>query len=65
MKKKKVATITAADVVKLRKRLGLTQGQLAERLGVHVVTVRKWEADMQTVGAAYAKLLRLMETMQQ
>ena len=51
-------------VRRLRKRLGLTQSALAERLGVHVVTVRKWEAGMQNVGAAYAKLLRLMGTLQ-
>ena len=31
------------DVVRLRTRLGLSQEKFAEKLGVHVSTVGKWE----------------------
>lgn len=31
------------SIASLRKRLGLTQGQLAELVGVHAMTVSKWE----------------------
>jgi predicted transcriptional regulator len=36
--------MTPADIRRIRKRLGITQEQFAERLGVHAVTVRKCEA---------------------
>ena len=68
MKKKRTAPrasgMTAADVKKIRARLGLTPSQFAARVGVHRVTVHAWEAGRQKIGAAYAKLLRLIETMQ-
>ena len=32
------------SVLRIRKRLGLTQGQFAERLGVTLLTVHRWEA---------------------
>jgi putative transcriptional regulator len=32
-----------AHMVRLRQRLGLTQPQLAQLLGVHAMTVSKWE----------------------
>jgi DNA-binding transcriptional regulator YiaG len=60
----RASDMTAADVKKIRAKLGLTPAQLAEQVGVHVVTVRKWETGLQKVGAAHAKLLRLMVTMQ-
>jgi putative transcriptional regulator len=31
------------DVKELRKRLGMTQKQFAEAIGVHVVTIIRWE----------------------
>lgn len=47
------------EVRELRKRLGLKQRELAERLNVNVRTVRRWEA----MGArsSAATLLRQME----
>ena len=63
-KQKQAGPLAAADVKKIRAKLKLTTAQLAEQIGVHVVTVRKWEAGLQRVGAAHAKLLRLMVTMQ-
>jgi len=35
--------MTASEVRELRRRLNLTQEQLAQRLGVTVSTVRRWE----------------------
>lgn len=35
--------MTAAEIQKLRERLGLSQVQLAQLLGVHPLTVSKWE----------------------
>jgi len=35
--------MTAADLQKLREKLGLSQVQLAQLLGVHPLTVSKWE----------------------
>ena len=46
-------------VRRLRRRLGLTQSQFAERLGVHLVTVKKWETGAQRIGPLAARLLQL------
>ena len=35
--------MTAAELQKLREKLGLSQVQLAQLLGVHPLTVSKWE----------------------
>jgi len=52
--------VRPADVRRIRKRLRLTQEQLATRLGVHAVTVRKWEAGMQAIRNTHALLIRLI-----
>ena len=49
-----------AEVRKIRTRLGLTQQEFAAQLGVHVVTVRKWEAGMQAIRNTHATLIRLI-----
>lgn len=36
--------ISSMDIRKLRKKLGLTQVEFAERLGVSSMTVKRWEA---------------------
>ena len=41
--------LSLEEVKRIRKALGLTQRQFAERLGVHVVTVAKWETDAQGI----------------
>ena len=35
--------MTSTEVTSVRERLGMTQSQLAELLGVHTLTVSKWE----------------------
>ena len=53
-------TMTGAEVKRIRKALGLTQRQFAERLGVHVVTVAKWETDAQGIRGPAVRLMRLL-----
>ena len=36
-------TVTATDIIVLRRRLGLSQQGLAERIGVSATTVWRWE----------------------
>jgi len=45
------------EIVELRKRLGLTQGGLAERIGVSRETVSRWEKGHYTPEGAAAKAL--------
>jgi HTH-type transcriptional regulator/antitoxin MqsA len=52
--------MTPDQIRQARKRLGLTQSKFAEVLGVHPVTVRKWEAGMLGMSATTEKLIRLL-----
>lgn len=52
--------MTGAEVKRIRKALGLTQRQFAERVGVHVVTVAKWETDAQGIRGPAVRLMRLL-----
>jgi transcriptional regulator with XRE-family HTH domain len=52
--------MTGAEVRQLREAFGLTQQQLAARLGCSVSTVSRWESGQVTVSAAYARHLREM-----
>jgi DNA-binding transcriptional regulator YiaG len=54
--------MTRTDVQRLRRRLGLTQVELAERLGVHPLTVSRWERGQVRVTEPMARLLRLLAT---
>lgn len=56
-------TVTASEVRRVRQRLGLTQREFARRLGVHKVTVGKWEANMRVPRGTAATLIRLLATM--
>jgi DNA-binding transcriptional regulator YiaG len=47
-------------VKRIRKALGLTQRQFAERVGVHVITVAKWETDAQGIRGPAERLMRLL-----
>lgn len=46
----------------LRKHRGWSQGELAQRLGVHEVTVARWETGATPIGAANQQRLRLLFT---
>ncbi len=41
-----------------RARLGLTQGQLAAELGVHAMTVSKWETGQRGIPEPVARLVQ-------
>jgi DNA-binding transcriptional regulator YiaG len=50
----------ATEVRRLRKRLGLTQARFGRLLGVHRVTVTRWESGATEVQAPMAKLIRMI-----
>jgi DNA-binding transcriptional regulator YiaG len=52
--------VTPDTVRKLRKRLGLTQSSFAALLGVHKITVAKWESGMKGMSATTERLLRII-----
>jgi DNA-binding transcriptional regulator YiaG len=49
--------MTAADLKHRRDRLGLTQSELAERLGVTWNTVARWETDQRRIPELAVRLL--------
>ena len=49
-----------ASVRALRKRLGMTQPQLAAELGTTVNTVWRWEHGYQAVSKPYRRLLKMV-----
>lgn len=53
--------MTAKDVVALRKRLGLSQAMLAERLGLRRATVNGWENDKYKPNPSSIRLMELLE----
>jgi DNA-binding transcriptional regulator YiaG len=52
--------VTGAQVKRVREILGLTQHEFAKRLGVHAVTVAKWETDAQGMRGPAARLIALL-----
>ena len=56
------ARMTGTGVQRLRRKLGLTQAELAARVGVHKLTVSRWECDRVRVSEPMARLLRLLAT---
>ena len=50
----------AESVKDLRRRLGVTQGQLARRLGVRQQTVSEWETGLYSPRGASVTLLRMV-----
>ncbi len=50
-----------ARIKKLRKKLGLTQKELAARLGVHVITVTRWETGAFEPSGLAATVLEQLE----
>jgi transcriptional regulator with XRE-family HTH domain len=65
----KTKTALSLDLVKRRTELGMTQVALANALGVHPLTVSRWERSTQKVGhprlvLAYLALLELRHQQQ-
>jgi len=56
--------VTPDELRRIRKRLGLSQSRFAALLGVHPVTVRKWEAGMQGMAHTADRLIRLLAEQQ-
>jgi DNA-binding transcriptional regulator YiaG len=52
--------VTPNAVRRLRRQLGLTQSQFAALLGIHKITVAKWEAGMKGMSATTERLLRVV-----
>ena len=50
-------TMTAAELRTIRTRLGLTQEELGQRLGVQKNTVWRWETGMRHIPEPVARLL--------
>jgi len=48
------------ELKRLRKRLALSQAQLAERVGVRSNTLARWERDEISITEPVARLLRLI-----
>lgn len=53
--------MTGPEMVAARQRMGLTQDALANRLGVHVDTVSRWERGTRKISNVVAKLVASME----
>lgn len=52
--------MTPKQVVALRKKLGLTQAQLARKLGVDRAAVNQWEAGTRTPSGIAVKFMELL-----
>jgi len=52
--------MTGDEVRRIRRRLGLTQVEFAKLVGVHSVTVSRWETGELGLRATSEKLLRLL-----
>jgi DNA-binding transcriptional regulator YiaG len=52
--------MTPDEVRRARKALGLSQSKFAELLGVHLVTVKKWETGAQGLRTTSERLIRLL-----
>jgi len=53
--------VRIATFIQLRMRYGLTQAQLARKLGVHRVTVTNWERGAAGIPGPVARLLRRLD----
>ncbi len=57
--------MTGTEIKRIRVRLGLTQQQLADRIGTTKNTVYRWEKEMMAVREPTAKLIRLLAHLEQ
>jgi DNA-binding transcriptional regulator YiaG len=51
------AIVRAGDLKRIREALGLTQEELADELGVHRVTVARWEVGTRKIPELAARLV--------
>lgn len=51
--------MTREELVALRDSLGLSQRELARRIGVSPRTVARWEEGLHPIGLVYEKLIRI------
>lgn len=49
--------MTPAELRAIRRQLGLTQTELAERIGVHLRSVQKWEGSEREISRPVAMLI--------
>lgn len=52
--------MTGSEVRRIRKRLGLTQARFAKLVGVHFVTVSRWEKGVLGIRESAARLIKLL-----
>jgi transcriptional regulator with XRE-family HTH domain len=52
--------VSGSDLKQLRRRMGLTQGQLGELIGVHLVSISRWETGTVPIPKTIALLMRLL-----
>jgi DNA-binding transcriptional regulator YiaG len=50
--------VTGNELKQIRKRLGLTQPELADRIGVHWNTLARWERDEVPIRESMSRLIR-------
>lgn len=55
-----MGSITGAEIRRIRHRLGLTQEAFGRLVGVHFVTVSRWERGTLGVRESAAKMMRLL-----
>lgn len=56
--------MTGSEVRRYRRTLGLKQTELADKLGVHPITVSRWERDVVGIPEPTARLLVLLVQME-
>ena len=54
--------MTGTELRRLRRRLGLTQRELAAKVGVTTTSLARWERDEVRITEPMARLLRLLAT---
>jgi len=52
--------MTRQEIRQVRRGLGMSQSKFAAWLGVHVLTVKRWEAGVQQPGGPAVRLIRLL-----
>ncbi len=53
--------MTGEEFRRHRRRLGFTQVGLAQRIGVHEITISRWERDVVAIPEPVAQLVRLLK----